>query len=181
MVETNAAYINDILQALLDHTYACLEYTTYGQPDQAFLAFTRPPDDCCNYVAIWFDEMKETVEFPMEFTGFDQCNEARRMIRVKVKLVRSCWPVIRDNAIQPFPEPSEIATAAEKLTVDANILWCCLSSGFSDPEGPFTDAMRELDVKMESLVPDDPRGGCAGMTATLWVELDPCCDGEVSA
>lgn len=171
-----AATINDVLHGIMEHVYACLDNTTLGQPKDKFLSFTRPPDDCCDYLAVWFEDLLPTVNFPAVFDGEDDCGVVQRMMEVKLKLVRPCWPILKDNANSPFPAPSEIAAAAENLTIDANVLWCCLSDGFNGsdvwPEG---DSLC-LGSKLQSLRPDKPRGGCAGMTATVWVELEGCCN-----
>lgn len=179
MAEVDAAYLNNILQSLLDHVYGCLENTVSGQPADRFMSFTRPPDDCCDYVAVWFDGIYPTKEFPDIWTGVDRCGDVRRMMRVKVKLVRPCWPVIKDNAKAPFPTPISIETAAEKLTIDANALWCCLAGGFQSGEAWFGGDSDCLYTRMESLVPDAPRGACAGMTATVLIELEGCCSSDL--
>lgn len=171
----NPAYINEILQGILDSVCECLADTTLGQPPDCFISHTRPPDDCCDYLAIWLDEIMPTEQFPL---GTDtmvdtKCGNTHRMMRVKMKLVRSCYPVVRDNATSPFPSPSEIQAAAEALLIDANVMWCCVQCAFDEGD-VFPDGSC-LDAKFVNLEMDRPRGGCAGATMTFLVEMDQCC------
>jgi hypothetical protein len=175
MVDPDPGYVNDTLQAILDYAYDCLENTTLGLPTYKFLSFTRPPNDCCDSLSVWFDAMLPTQEFPRVYDGVDKCGDIHRMMRVKLKLVRPCWPVLADNAANPFPPPSSIQEAAEALTIDSNVLWCCLGNGFATGDAWLDGNPSLLDTRIESLVPDEPRGGCAGFTMTIYVELDSCC------
>jgi hypothetical protein len=175
MSEVNVAYINDTLQGILDGVYDCLAAdSVLGAPEHKFLSFTRPPDDCCDYLAIWFESLQPTREFPLVGVGDAaiDCTDSR-LTTVSLKLVRPCWPVVKDNPKKPFPPPAEIQAAAENLTIDANVVWCCLATGLG------SDALRAdsltLGFRMIELRPDDPRGGCAGFTVRFAIELDPCC------
>jgi hypothetical protein len=169
------AWINETLQAILDSVCECLADTTLGQPPDCFISHTRPPDDCCDYLAIWLEQILPTDQFPsVADTAIDtRCGNVRRMMRVKMKLVRSCYPVVRDNATSPFPAAAEIQSAAEALLIDANVMWCCVQCAF-DTGGVFVDGAC-LDAKFEELVMDRPRGGCAGLTMTFLVEMEQCC------
>lgn len=177
VAEVDPAAINDILQSILDGVYDCMDGTVDGVPANKFLSFGRPPNDCCDYLAIWFDYIQPTSEFPMVDSGPGGECASMRMLTVSMKLVRSCWPVIRDNPRNPFPPSVEIQAASEKLTIDANVLWCCLQSGLASgdlwPEGGSgCNSFRMLELK-----PDPPNGGCAGFTVRFSLELDGCCDG----
>jgi hypothetical protein len=169
--------LNDVLQLMVDDVCAGLQCTTYGPPKDCFISHTQPADDCCNFLAAWVHGMYPTRKFPLidEATP-DRCGEFSRMMRVYLRVKRDCYPVVRDNAKSPFPPSSEIQSAAEGLLIDANVVWCRLTSGiaagFYIPEGSGC-----LDFKMQELVMDRPRGGCAGFTVRLAVELDACCDG----
>lgn len=172
---TNAGYLADYLQAILDTTYTCLEDTVDGPPASKYLYWTTPPDDCCDILAVWLDAILPTREFPVVLSGADECGDSWRMMRVKVRLVRACWPTLRDNATSPFPSPVDMQAATENLLVDANVVWCCLQTAFA--EGTlFPDMQPCTNVRWDDLTPDPPRGGCAGFTLTLMVELDAGCE-----
>jgi hypothetical protein len=167
------AYVNDILQGLLDDVCACLANTTLGQPQDCFISHTQPPDDCCDFLAIWIDRMLPTYSFPNVSDRVQRCNDVHRMVDVKLRLVRPCWPVVRDNAAKPFPTAEAIQQAAEGLMIDMNVIWCCVVDSVA--QGIGCDGPSCLDVLLEELRPDPPRGGCAGMTMTLRIELEGCC------
>lgn len=171
------ALLNEALQLVLDDVCAGLVCTTSGPTEHCFISHTAPPDDCCDFVAVWLEGIAPTLQFPIrDDTTPDRCGEASRMATVHVRLRRACYPVLRDNASQPFPPPAEMQAAAEGLLIDANVTWCRLASGIaSGVYVPETTGC--LDFKLASLFMDRPRGGCAGFTATLLMELDPCCDG----
>jgi hypothetical protein len=162
---------------VLDDVCSGLTCTLYGPVEHCFISHTTPPDDCCDFVAVWIDGIEPTRQFPIpDDVTPDRCGEMSRMVSARIRLRRSCYPVVRDNAKQPFPPPSEMQAAAEGLLIDANVTWCRLASGIAS--GLYTpDGSGCLDYKLAGLVMDRPRGGCAGFTATLLMELDPCCDG----
>lgn len=165
--------LNDVLQSILDNLCECLgENTTLGAPKDCFIYHTRAPDDCCDSLVIWLDRILPTAQFPIPFVGRDECGAVGRMMRVGVKLVRPCWPTVVDNPSNPFPPVAAMQAAAETMLIDTNVLWCCLSAGLSagdhDPSGSCQD------FHIESVIPDKPRGGCAGVTASFLVELDAC-------
>ena len=168
------ASINEILQLVVDDLCVALEEcTTAGAPQSCFISWTTPPDDCCDFLAVWMDELLPTVKFPsVNNTDPFQCGVSR-MMRVKARLVRPCWPVIRDNAKSPFPPPGDMQAAAEALLIDSNVVWCRLVSAFANN---FYDQAENgcLMAMMASLKPDEPRGGCAGFTATWLMELESC-------
>lgn len=178
MAFSDPAYINDVLQAILDHVCDCLSNTPLGSPSRCYLSFTRPPDDCCDYLAIWFSNIYPTRTFPEIYEGVDNCGDVGRFMEVKLKLRRGCWPVLKDNPVSPFPPSEEIQAAAEDLTIDANVLWCCLANGFTTGAAWLDGDSGCLDTRLDSLVPDQPEGGCSGMTATILVELEGCCSDE---
>lgn len=132
----------------------------------------------CDYVSAWFTRILPTRTFPDVYDGVDNCGDVGRMMEAKIKLVRPCWPVVHDNPNNPFPLPSEIQDAAEILTVDANVLWCCLANGFTNDLSLLGYDGGCLDTRIDSVEADEPRGGCAGVTATLMIELDGCCADE---
>lgn len=177
MAESNPAAINDMLQTVLDGLHACMSNTVDGPPASKFLSFNRPPDDCCDYLAIWLESIQATKEFPILDTSAAEGCGGGRMMTVAVKLVRSCWPVIQDNPRNPFPPGQVIQAAAEKLTVDANVVWCCLESGLSSGEFWIDGNDGCKSFRMIELRVDPARGACAGFTVRFQMELEGCCDG----
>lgn len=168
MALDNPGYLADTLQALVDHVCACLEEDTVdGAPEFCFVNYFRPPDDCCNFLAVWVDKLQNTTVFPTpNDVLIDRC-DASRMATVRFKLVRPCWPIVQPPAT--FPPPAEMQAASEKLLVDAEVLTCCLQ-GLQNGDVVGCGSFKFVDI-----IPDEPRGGCAGYTATVMVELDPCC------
>jgi hypothetical protein len=171
-------YVNDVLQLILDDVCAGLTCSVYGAPQDCFISHTAPPDDCCDFVAIWMNAMLPVSRdgFPLvNVNGIERCGDTSRMMDVSLRVRRACYPVVRDNAKSPFPPPAKIQTAAEGLLIDANLVWCRLVSGFGDrlytPDGYGCS-----DYKMGSLNMDSPMGGCAGFTVNMLVDLDACCD-----
>lgn len=168
------AYVNDLLQAVLDSTCECLQNTVYGTPGSCFISHTTPPDDCCDFLAIWVEQMLPTYSFPEVSTRVQKCGDVHRMVRVKMKLLRDCYPVVRDNAQAPFPSPEEMQAAAEGLLIDGNVLWCCVVDALTTGIG--CDQWNEcLDSLMNEMVPIRPRGGCAGWELAFTLELKGCC------
>lgn len=165
----------EIMESIKVALCECLDDNSpAGAPPSCFVSLGRPPDDCCDYLAVYLDRILPTVDFPNPSTGLDQCGVTQRMARLKVKVVRSCWPVIKPNPTNPFPPASEIQSASEGLLIEATAVWCCLSeillSGdWHDIVGP------GLHGKLEGLEPDRDRGACAGFTATFLIELESCC------
>ena len=97
------AYINEVLQLVVDDLCVALEECTVpGAPESCFISWTAPPDDCCNFLAVWMDELLPTAAFPaVNNSDPFQCG-VLRMMRVKARLVRPCWPVVRDTPSRRF-------------------------------------------------------------------------------
>lgn len=171
----NPAYLNDTLQAILDEVCDCLENTTLGRPSECFISHTMPPDDCCDFLAIWIEQLQPTFSFPAVSDRVSKCNDIHRMAEVRLKLVRACWPVVKDNANAPFPTGAEMQAAAEALLIDANVMWCCVEQTFGSETGVACGDWDCLDVKLNSLTFDRPRGGCAGVSMSFMLELNGCC------
>lgn len=175
MAEIEPEAINNILQSILDGVYECMGDTVDGRPENAFMSFGRPPDDCCDYLTIYLQTLQPTVGFPVVDNGMTQDCGTTRMATVHMKLVRSCWPIVQNNPMNPFPPSTEIQEASEKLTIDANVVWCCLTEGLSSGEFyPDGNALCK-DWRMLDLQVDQARGACAGFTVRFQLELEACC------
>lgn len=173
----NPAELNEILQLIVDDVCAGLTCTTFGAPTDCFISHTEPADDCCDFLAVWMDGIWPTTGFPkVNEMEPDRCGYTTRMMKVFIRVKRACWPVVRDNATNPFPPATEIQAASEALLIDANVAWCRVASGVAS--GIYVpDGSGCRDFKLTRLMMDRPRGGCAGFTMELLVELDACCDG----
>ena len=106
-------YVNDVLQLILDDVCAGLTCSVYGAPQDCFISHTAPPDDCCDFVAIWMNAMLPVSRdgFPLvNVNGIERCGDTSRMMDVSLRVRRACYPVVRDNAKSPFPPPAKIRT-----------------------------------------------------------------------
>ena len=71
--------LNDTLQLLLDDVCAGLSCTLYGPVNDCFISHTAPPDDCCDFLAVWIDGIDATRQFPIpDETTPDRCGEMSR-------------------------------------------------------------------------------------------------------
>lgn len=168
------AYLNDRLQLILDEVCDCLDNTSLGRPKDCFISHTSPPDDCCNFLAIWIERIEPTYSFPQVSDRVEKCGDVHRMAQVRLKLNRACWPVLKDNAAAPFPSAAEMQAAAEALLIDANVMWCCVEGTFTTG-GLGCERWDCLDFKMNDMLFDAPRGGCAGVSLSFLMELNGCC------
>ena len=169
------AYYVDLLDHIVSLGCACLEDTVTGVPADCFVSHCVPADDCCDFLAVWIDEIYPTRNFPVPYEGTSrECTDVSPAIRVGLRLMRPCVPTLVDNATNPFPAASELDASAKDLLVDARVLWCCLIQAHAQgdlwPEG-----YECLDVKWGSMEPECPRGGCAGWTWFFDLETDQCC------
>lgn len=173
----DATNLADTLQSILTVACSCLEDTAYGLPKDCFISHGEPPDDCCDMLAIWVDRIRPSHGFGdgQYVTGgrlWDKCCDLSSVADVSLRLVRPCYPGLVDNAFNPFPEPTEIQAAAEALAIDIWVLECCLSQAHCD--GVLLGG-NCLELGIGDAVPHGPKGGCAGWTWDLTVELAPCC------
>lgn len=169
------AYYVDLLQNIIDIGCVCLEDTVLGVPADCYVSHCEPADDCCDFLAIWIENIYPTRQFPAEYDGTTRaCTEFSPAINVGLRLMRPCVPTVVDNADNPFPPAAELDASAKDLLVDARVLWCCLAQAQSDgslwPEG-----YECLDVAWGVMDCTGPRGGCAGWTWRFAIETDQCC------
>jgi len=174
--------VADLLQELLDAACLCLEDTTLGVPKDCFTYWCEPPDDCCDYLAVYPVGIRPTVGGSADTGTFDlvngRCNDISGRLDLQLKLMRPCWPApaqAGDTAVLP-PKP-EMQTASEHLMVDMWSLWCCVLSEYS--AGNFWsingDSTGCLDVGWGAMTPKCPQGGCAGLYWDISIELPNCC------
>lgn len=169
---TATTNLTAVVNAVLAQACACLVDTITSTPGTCRLYHTKPPDDCCDFLAVWVERITPTVAFPGAYAG--PARTASGLVGVAdlaVELKRSCWPVITDSAIDPFPSAEATDAATTALLDDGAHLWCCLLAAAQD--GDLAGACNE--VRVGNLEPLAPQGGCAGWIMRLSVELDPCC------
>jgi hypothetical protein len=186
MALLNPAHINDLLQSILDVACSCLEDTPSGVPSDCFISHGQPPDDCCNFLAIWIDKIHprigpENSDFFIGEKVWTRCGDFGMIADFSLRLMRPCFPTLVDNPMNPFPPAADVQAAAENLLIDIQVLRCCISSAIC--EGillPSTSDADCLEIAVGDIYPVGPRGGCAGWTLQFSVELDACWFGELS-
>lgn len=128
----------------------------------------------CDGVYVWLERLYASKGFPGEWSGPINCGELVPVASVAIRLYRPCWPVLVDNANNPFPPSEESDTAAMNLQMDAIKMFCCLLGDLSDPNGVILGGAC-LKATMGGMDPVTPKGGCAGWTLRFKLELDSCC------
>jgi len=174
--------VADILQELLDVACVCLESTTLGAPADCFTYWCEPPDDCCDYLAVYPQGIRPTVGASSDIGDFNRvfgrCNDLTGRLDIQLKLMRECWPAptqVGDTAALP-PKP-EMQTASEQLMIDMWVLWCCVLTEYSQGNlwNMGTHPTECLDVGWGEMTPKCPQGGCAGLYWDISIELPNCC------
>jgi hypothetical protein len=129
----------------------------------------------CDFLTVWLVRQYPTQTFPAwKDSASKPCEPVRAAIEIEVRLVRPCYPVLQDNAQDPFPPPPLIDAAAKDLLIDARVLWCCLQRAFDEGEF-YPPDMECLDVKWGEMMFHGPQGGCAGWKWRITLEGEPCC------
>jgi hypothetical protein len=159
-----------LLAQIRDGLCACLaDQATLGVPKDCFISHGEPADDCCDFLAVWVQRTYPTRRFPEPWEGTTRCEDVGIAIEFGVRLMRPCFPTLVDNAFNPFPDGEDsIEPAAIDLLIDAWVLECCLL----DVGAAIGFPCREF--KMGELIPEGPRGGCAGWTLSGTIETRCC-------
>lgn len=167
--------LNTILADVLARLCACLEAdSTNGKPSKCFVSHNRPPDDCGDYLAVWMMGLYNALNTDgTESPKPQACGDLRGM-RVRAKLVRECWPTIENNPTNPFPGVDKIQVASEALLIDANVMACCMEN-FMLKTNHEALALGISGGRIESILPDDNRGGLAGWTMQFVLTIPGCC------
>jgi hypothetical protein len=181
----NPDHINNMMQSVLDVACTCLEDSPLGAPSDCFISHCAPPDDCCDFLSIWLDRIRprQGFENAAYITGekvWAKCGDVGGVADISLRIMRDCYPVVKDNATNPFPSGVEMQTAAEALLIDLQILRCCIQEancmGILYPDSEDANC---LEFAIGDATPECPRGGCAGWTLTFGIELDSCAYGDV--
>lgn len=174
MTIQDVSYLPSMLTRLLDVSLACLTDTPTGAPAESGLYHGAPPADCCDGLYVWLESMHATKGFPGAWGGPTNCGELVPVAKVAIRLYRPCWPTLKDSAYKPFPPSSESDIAAANLQMDAIKLFCCIMGDISGYDGT-TFGGEPLKAHIGTMDPISPKGGCAGWTLHVDLELAPCC------
>ena len=166
-------YWADVLESILSVACQSLSSTPLGMPANCYVGHSRPADDCCDFLAVWIDGLRPTIQFPFEFSDYDRCEIVRMMMDVTITLRRPCWPVVVDSAFNPFPEASKIDAASTSLAIDAQALWSGVVQAY-DAGALFYTPRPPNYIKWGSMSPMTNMGGCAGWQLKFTVDLDEC-------
>lgn len=108
--------------------------TRLGVPDAAYLSHDAPPEDQCNFLALWVSQWYPVLpgEFPQQIQPVPQagCHPVEFAARVTLSLRRPCAPDLGADSFDPFPEPTAETAAAVDLMVDARALQCTAGAEF---------------------------------------------------
>lgn len=174
------AEIPNLLQRAVDLLCLCLETnTSNGAPEFCGLYHGTRPADCCDFMIAHVERFGTTdaASFPGESARPLKCETVPSM-NVVIQLLRPCWPVLKDDAHNPFPLNADTSLASANLLMDAVAVQCCLTSDLSDLTDSFIMGDTQLSAKMGATTPIPPRGGCAGWNFRFSIMLDACCDGR---
>lgn len=160
-----------LADSILTHSIACLESTPSGVPTERFVSHDKPPEDCCDLIAVWVKQIRPTISFPRTTVDPSPCGDLMMALDVAVKLVRPCWPTQTGDKNDPFPGADVVHAAATNLLIDARHLWCCLRSAAN--EGVLIP-YEGFDIVFGNMTPTRG-GGCAGWVLDLVVEVPGCC------
>ena len=153
---------------------ACLnDNDPAGAPENVYVSHCRPPDDCCDILSVWYEAFRPSRNFPDTSIEPMRCNNLTVAADLQLEVLRSCYPVVRDNAKSPFPPPAAIQAAADNLNITARVLWCCMLESYD--LGLLTPDGSCVDIAFGQMTPICPRGGCAGWLWNITVAIGPCC------
>jgi len=174
----NPAHLNDMMQSMLDAACNCLADSPLGLPADCYISHGQPPDDCCDFLAIWLERIRPRIGFEnaQYITGekvWAKCGDVGGVADIEIRLMRPCFPTLKDNATNPFPPATEMQQAAEYLLIDLQILRCCIQEAHCMGV-VFPDDTECLELAIGDVTPEGPRGGCAGWTLTYGFEMESC-------
>jgi hypothetical protein len=95
-------------------------------------------------------------------------------------IVRGCWPNLRNDKKDPFPDPDDVQIASDELAQVARTLWCCLqavhAAGVLMPPPVSNPSPNDpgLEIVWGPMLPWRG-GGCAGWEWHFTVNVPGCC------
>lgn len=174
-----------LLHRTVEYALACLADTPRGAPGSSGVYHTAPPADCCDSISVWLEriapgggQVPAPASFPNEFSGLAKCG-MYPIAHLGLRLWRPCWPILEDNAFNPFPPVEATDATAIELAMDAMALFCCIMGDLQLDDGTSIikggTAGIDINASMGPITPLRPQGGCAGWDIRFRIELDPCC------
>jgi hypothetical protein len=165
-----------LLQKLLLKAWEGLNDTRLGVPDQAVLSHDFPPEDCCNFLALWVRPWVPFVEgeFPNEpapLTPGARCRQFEFFPRLTLTLRRPCAPDLKPDPSNPFPEPGEETAAAIDMIIDARALQCAVASTWPGIVG---DTYVDAQMWPRQMSPTGGSTGCFGWDWEIDIETRGC-------
>lgn len=176
-----------ILGNTVDLVCACLADTPNGTPGTCTVYWSTPPDDLdcgdCDsngLLVAWLERMAPVKNWPSPYVGPSGHGIPITVkADIAVRLVRPCWPILRQDIANPFPARSVTEPLALNLDFDASAVFCCILNDLASNTPAITDGPC-LQKMMGALEVDRNRGGCAGFTVRFSVGLGACCVSEGS-
>lgn len=170
----------DYLDQLLSRAVEVLdEIPTYpetadleGAPDARYITPGLPTWDCCPALIAYASLTQDAQTSPLT-TVLDPAHKGLSFPRMPVPtlnlLALRCVPVIAEGATEiVFPSPTELAASARQINADGWALWIRLNQMIKAND-LFTG--RCGDVFFDSIVSQDPAGGCGGWLLSIRVGL----------
>jgi hypothetical protein len=141
-------------------------------PQRVHTYHTRPPTMNCSMIAAWVDPAMFSEVFPTPSTDYNRCEETFLLVTVNLRLIRECWPIIRDHV---FPAEGPIEAAVLQLDADLEAMLCALKGAIARHELSTVPALSQPKAAITNVRAVPPLGGFAGWDLTVVVEGDYCC------
>lgn len=156
----------DLLTAATD----ALDETTAGAPDRRFVSYGLPALDCCGELSVWVAAIQQASTAPL----LPPLEPGHRVFRGSVNqpalhlIATRC--VTGPNKAGNPPSATTIQTEARTVITDGWALWNGIQKRIRAkdlfPGGGCSEYF------IDSLLPLDPSGGCAGWQMVLRFSLD---------
>jgi hypothetical protein len=171
--------VSALFTQLLTAAYNGLETpeTRLGIPDAAYLSHDAPPEDCCDFLALWIRQQYPFLpgEFPQQLQPLPQrgCQPVQFAARLTLSLRRPCAPDLSADQFDPFPEPGEETAAAVDLMIDSRALICAVGSTWQGlVDGVYGIGIGQLHYS--PLLPTGSATGCFGWDWDIDIALEGC-------
>ncbi len=157
---------------LCQHVLCLVVDAMTDPPPNRFVSIENPPDDCCDFVAVWPTSITLVDPFPLP-AGTENCGAHSNSVGFSVKLMRQCWPTVGTSQYDVFPSYEDVQSAAERLMCDANEIQCALTQAHLARDlTPWAGRSSTL----EPAQPTVPTGGCSGWLFGGTADVPLCCD-----
>lgn len=177
IVSVDPEVFSNVANLILNTAEECLAASVLGVPEDAFVSHNRPPDDCCDFISVWYRRLFLTKGFPSPFGGAARCNDLSIAADMTLVWKRPCWPTVKADPADPFPAPDLVQIAADNLLIDARLMMCCMLAAYETGElTPSTLSPNyTFRIAWGALTPLRT-GDCAGWQWDFSVEIPSCCE-----